>query len=208
MIAASLPSDGLIIFAKRECETCAMVEPVFGELAHSKLQTAVLTQDDPSFPRLGQRPGRHRARAIIPFRRRGCAHRDPPRERQRGGPHIRMEPRRMGARDRLEKSRLGVAGDASRLRIEVARARRLGGARRPLRRQRPRLPPHRDRRMGRRDRSVLRPRLVRRPAGRAADRRAHHAHAEGHLAQARRGDRTACRPISRRSRSRRSRSTP
>jgi thiol-disulfide isomerase/thioredoxin len=52
VIAASLPTDGLVIFAKRECETCAMVEPVFGELAHSKLQTVVLTQDDPSFPRL------------------------------------------------------------------------------------------------------------------------------------------------------------
>jgi hypothetical protein len=52
VIAASLPTDGLVIFAKRECETCVMVEPVFGELVHSKLQTVVLTQDDPSFPRL------------------------------------------------------------------------------------------------------------------------------------------------------------
>jgi hypothetical protein len=26
--SASLPDNGLVIFAKRECETCAMVEPV------------------------------------------------------------------------------------------------------------------------------------------------------------------------------------
>jgi hypothetical protein len=50
--AAGLPANGLIIFAKRECETCVMVEKVFGELAGSKLPTVVLTQDDPSFPRL------------------------------------------------------------------------------------------------------------------------------------------------------------
>jgi hypothetical protein len=50
MASASLPDDGLLIFAKRECETCAMVEPVIGELARLGLPIAVLTQDDPSFP--------------------------------------------------------------------------------------------------------------------------------------------------------------
>src|SRR4249919_309415 len=50
MTAAGFPTNGLLIFAKRECETCAMVERVFGEIASSKLPTVVLTQDDPSFP--------------------------------------------------------------------------------------------------------------------------------------------------------------
>src|SRR5262245_40821653 len=49
-MAPNLPDDGLIIFAKRECETCAMLEPVFGELARRGLAMAVFTQDDPSFP--------------------------------------------------------------------------------------------------------------------------------------------------------------
>ena len=50
MTPASLPDDGLVIFAKRECETCAMVEPVIRALACGGLPIAVLTQDDPSFP--------------------------------------------------------------------------------------------------------------------------------------------------------------
>jgi thiol-disulfide isomerase/thioredoxin len=41
--------DGVVVFAKRECETCQMVEPVLGQLAKS-LPTVVLTQDDPTFP--------------------------------------------------------------------------------------------------------------------------------------------------------------
>jgi len=43
------PRDGLVIFAKRECETCQMIEPVLGQLARS-VPTLVFTQDDPSFP--------------------------------------------------------------------------------------------------------------------------------------------------------------
>src|SRR5215475_6458787 len=50
MVRASFPDDGLLIFAKRECETCAMVEPVIRTLACGGLPVAVLTQDDPSFP--------------------------------------------------------------------------------------------------------------------------------------------------------------
>jgi hypothetical protein len=48
----SLPDDGLLIFAKRACETCVMVEPVLGELARSGQDTVVFSQDDPSFPSL------------------------------------------------------------------------------------------------------------------------------------------------------------
>jgi hypothetical protein len=48
MASATLPDDGLLIFVKRECETCAMVEPVIGDLARVGLPIVVLTQDDPS----------------------------------------------------------------------------------------------------------------------------------------------------------------
>lgn len=43
------PQDGVLIFAKRECETCQMVEQVIGEIA-GKIPTVVYTQDDPTFP--------------------------------------------------------------------------------------------------------------------------------------------------------------
>ena len=52
MAAVCLPTNGLVIFAKRGCETCVMVEPVFGQLAQSRMQTVVLSQDDPTFPSL------------------------------------------------------------------------------------------------------------------------------------------------------------
>src|SRR5262249_52306767 len=52
MARTSLPEVGLLIFAKRECETCAMVEPVIRELACCGLPITVLTQDDPTFPRV------------------------------------------------------------------------------------------------------------------------------------------------------------
>lgn len=41
--------DNLLIFAKRECETCQMVEQVIGQIA-GQLPTVVYTQDDPAFP--------------------------------------------------------------------------------------------------------------------------------------------------------------
>ena len=47
---AAFPESGLLIFAKRECDTCAMVEPVLGELARTGQPVVVLTQDDPAFP--------------------------------------------------------------------------------------------------------------------------------------------------------------
>lgn len=45
-----MPETGLVIFAKRECETCTMVEPVFGQIADSGVPLALCTQDDPAFP--------------------------------------------------------------------------------------------------------------------------------------------------------------
>ncbi len=42
--APRLP-DGLVVIAKRECETCRMVAPLLSEFA-----TAVYSQDDPAFP--------------------------------------------------------------------------------------------------------------------------------------------------------------
>jgi thiol-disulfide isomerase/thioredoxin len=47
-----IPANGLVVFAKHECETCVMVEPVLGELARSGLPLVVYTQDDPAFPKL------------------------------------------------------------------------------------------------------------------------------------------------------------
>jgi len=42
--APTLP-DGLVVFLKRECETCRMVAPLLGDFP-----ATVFTQDDPSFP--------------------------------------------------------------------------------------------------------------------------------------------------------------
>jgi thiol-disulfide isomerase/thioredoxin len=47
-----IPPDGIVIVAKRECETCQMVEPVLGQVA-DKLPTLIFSQDDPSFPGIG-----------------------------------------------------------------------------------------------------------------------------------------------------------
>ena len=45
-----LPSDGLIVVAKRDCPTCTMIEPVYRQLADSDMPVTVYSQDDPSFP--------------------------------------------------------------------------------------------------------------------------------------------------------------
>ena len=45
-----MPSDGLILVAKRECPTCEMVEPVMRQLAAGALPFTVYSQDDPGFP--------------------------------------------------------------------------------------------------------------------------------------------------------------
>lgn len=50
MIQNSLPADGLAVFVKAECETCAMVQPVLARLKDSDIETVVVSQDDPAFP--------------------------------------------------------------------------------------------------------------------------------------------------------------
>jgi hypothetical protein len=45
----SLPTDGLIVVAKRECPTCVLVEPLLDRLAQSHSALSVLSQDDPTY---------------------------------------------------------------------------------------------------------------------------------------------------------------
>ena len=46
----TLPADGLVIVAKRDCPTCTLIEPVFKQLVDAGQPLTVYTQDDPSFP--------------------------------------------------------------------------------------------------------------------------------------------------------------
>ena len=43
--------DGLRVFAKRDCPTCVLVEPVFAELSRAGMAVTIYSQDDPAFPR-------------------------------------------------------------------------------------------------------------------------------------------------------------
>ena len=45
------PADGLIIVAKRDCPTCAMLEPVYAALAKDEAGLTIYSQDDPAFPK-------------------------------------------------------------------------------------------------------------------------------------------------------------
>ena len=42
--------DGFIVFVKKDCPTCVLIEPVLGELVRDGLPLTVYTQDDPTFP--------------------------------------------------------------------------------------------------------------------------------------------------------------
>jgi len=42
--------DGLVVFAKRACPTCTLIEPVMRELAQKNGAFRVVSQDDPKFP--------------------------------------------------------------------------------------------------------------------------------------------------------------
>ena len=42
--------DGLIVFVKRDCPTCALVAPVLKNMARGGMPITVYTQDDPAFP--------------------------------------------------------------------------------------------------------------------------------------------------------------
>ena len=44
-----LIADGFVVFAKRACPTCALVEPVMRDLGR-KAAFQVVSQDDPQFP--------------------------------------------------------------------------------------------------------------------------------------------------------------
>jgi hypothetical protein len=44
-------NDGLVVFAKRECPTCTLIEPLMRDLALRNGTFHVVSQDDPSFPR-------------------------------------------------------------------------------------------------------------------------------------------------------------
>lgn len=43
-------TDGLIVVLKRDCPTCTLLGPVYGELADSGAPLLVVSQDDPTFP--------------------------------------------------------------------------------------------------------------------------------------------------------------
>jgi hypothetical protein len=43
-------TDGLVVFAKRACPTCALVETVMRDLARKGGAFQVVSQDDPQFP--------------------------------------------------------------------------------------------------------------------------------------------------------------
>lgn len=42
--------DGLVVFSKRVCPTCTLIEPVMRELAKRDGAFRVVSQDDPRFP--------------------------------------------------------------------------------------------------------------------------------------------------------------
>jgi hypothetical protein len=44
-------NDGLVVFAKRECPTCTLIEPLMRELALKNSAFRVVSQDDPGFPK-------------------------------------------------------------------------------------------------------------------------------------------------------------
>jgi hypothetical protein len=50
MTASALPTDGLIVVAKRDCPTCTLIEPVYRQLADSGIPVSIYSQDDPGFP--------------------------------------------------------------------------------------------------------------------------------------------------------------
>ena len=45
-----LKPDGLVVFSKRACPTCALIEPVMQRVAKAVPAFQVVSQDDPKFP--------------------------------------------------------------------------------------------------------------------------------------------------------------
>ena len=179
----SCREDGLVAVVKRDCPTCVMTAPVLGELAR-RAGLTVYTQDDPGFPGNGA-VARSRSRPR-------CSHRlrieiVPTLIRFEGG----REVARTYGWDRAEWERLtGIAGLGHGLpesqpgcgakNIEPGDNRTPQGA---VQRDRPEVPPRRDRRRRGRAGGDVRARLVGRSAIGAADRRARPAHARRHRAR-------------------------
>jgi len=46
----ALPQDGLVLFVKRACPTCALLEPLMRQVADAVSAFTIVTQDDPQFP--------------------------------------------------------------------------------------------------------------------------------------------------------------
>src|SRR6185295_5682847 len=51
MLVPDIPANGLVVFVKRGCETCAMVEPLLGDIARAGQSIVAFSQDDVTFPR-------------------------------------------------------------------------------------------------------------------------------------------------------------
>lgn len=50
MLSDSLIRDGLVVFAKRACETCVLIENEMRRSASERRDFRVVSQDDPQFP--------------------------------------------------------------------------------------------------------------------------------------------------------------
>ena len=50
MLSDSLIRDGLVVFAKRACETCVLIENEMRRAARERDDFRVVSQDDPQFP--------------------------------------------------------------------------------------------------------------------------------------------------------------
>ena len=50
MLSDSLIRDGLVVFAKRACETCVLIENEMRRAAGARSDFRVVSQDDPHFP--------------------------------------------------------------------------------------------------------------------------------------------------------------
>lgn len=50
MAASAIPTDGLVVFVKRACPTCTLIEQQLGEVAQAVPDFRAVSQDDPQFP--------------------------------------------------------------------------------------------------------------------------------------------------------------
>lgn len=51
MTQTSTSLDGLVVFVKRACPTCTLIEPQLAEVARAVPDFRAVSQDDPHFPR-------------------------------------------------------------------------------------------------------------------------------------------------------------